>query len=218
MTWNQERIERARKALGPPPSTPREWRVFVRLDDGVAPSEQVGEDAIAEALCPPAWYPAGAIYCSRRDATVAPTWTGWSVRITYWPAEWAERTTLHAPPAIYAAAQIAGLRTRLDGCLVADHDGIQYFTPGGRPIARQCFWDGREHLPADVLRALDRIRSIDRLRAIGGHMRGRPDTPRAAIVAAQLDCADRRERAACCELVKRWLRALPCAQAVLVEN
>jgi len=148
-------------------------------------------DALASQIAPAGWYCVGTIVCSRQGATCAPTWTGWYVRVTYWPEAWRSKTTLLAPPAVYAAAQIAGLETRLDGCLSADHSGIQYYTPAMVPIVRQCFWEGVETLPERVVKALDRIREIDRRRSVG-YMWARPDTE------------GRREA---CAIVVEWVRA-----------
>lgn len=213
------RLAETRRRMGPPPRSPREWTVCVRLRSGVEPATQVpDEDALAAALRPPGWTTAGAIICSARDATTAPDWRGWYVRLKYWPAEWSGRTTLLAAPAVYAAAQIAGLPTRLDGCLIADHDGIQYVTPDHRPIARQCWWEGREQLPPAVLRDLARIASIDRLRSLGGHMRGRPFAARALAAASALDNADTRERPECCARVAAWIRGLPGAASILRDE
>jgi hypothetical protein len=87
-----------------------------------------------------------------------------------------------APPAIYAAAQIAGLTTPLDSCLSATHRGIQFSTPDGRPICHQGFWDGIEAIPAEIRADLARLADIDRRRTVG-YGWGAPQTGRADAVA-----------------------------------
>lgn len=187
-----------------PPSTPREWRVTVRIPDGVALGDHQAHDAAAAAAAPPGWYCVGTIPISPRERGRVDDPSAWRLRITYWPEAWRHVTTLLAYPAVYAAAQIAGVATLLDS-LVADHDGIQYRTPDRRPLARYCgMWDGRDSLPSDVRAALDKIASIDRGRKTG-HMWARPFTARALALAAELTRADETERQAACALVQAWV-------------
>jgi hypothetical protein len=202
-------LDRARRQIGrPPAAADRAWRTTLPLAPGRQPSEQVPDpDAIAAALAPAGWDPAGAIICSRPNATLAPEWRGWYLRLTYWPEAWRERTTLRAPVAVYAAAQIAGLHTALDGCLEAGYGYVQYRTPDGTPLARHHgTWDGAAVLPAEVRQAIARIESVDRLRAIGGHRRGRPDTPHARATAMALDEADTRTREQARAIIEAWVR------------
>jgi len=137
------------------PRGPREWRIHLPLPDGRRDlwGDDQDRDQLAGRLAPAGWYCVGTIGISRPDATCEPTWTGWSVRVTYWPEAWRATTTLLTAPAVYAAAQIAGLPTRLDRTLVADHDGIQYLTPDGRPnsLDRQL---GRTATAQDVVALL----------------------------------------------------------------
>lgn len=192
--------------VGTPPRTPREWRVMVRMPEGASLADHEAHDAAAAAAAPPGWYCVGTIPISPRERERLDDPSAWRLRITYWPQAWRHVTTLLALPAVYAAAQIAGLPTRLDSTVTADHHGIQYRTPDGRPIARHCWWEGREALPTHVLVALDRIASIDRQRKTG-HMWGRPHTGRATALAAELTRADDRERRAACAVVSAWVEA-----------
>lgn len=194
MQLTTENIATMRRRMGTAPKSPREWTVYLDLPAGIEPSVSVPDvDALASELCPEGWAPTSATFVSQRSRTTAPTWTGWQVRLSYCPAEWIERYTPRAPLAAYAVAQLAGVRTQLDAVMTADYSGIQYRTPNGRPTMRICGdWTG--DLPETVKRDIARLDQIDRLAAIGGHMRGRPDTARAAIIAADLDTADRRER------------------------
>jgi len=188
------------------PRGAREWQVTVPIPEGAAIGDHAAHDAAAAAAAPHGWYCVGTIPISPREHDRLDDPRAWRLRITYWPEAWRERTTLLAPPAVYAAAQISGLPTTLDGTLIADHDGIQYRTPSGRPLARQCYWEGRERLPDGVRRALDTISEIDRQRKTG-HMRGRPDTIRARQLAADLEIADRGRRGVACATVRAWIEA-----------
>jgi len=195
-----------RMAAMSPPRRPREWSINLPLPEGQPCGDHADHDAVAAEVAPHGWYCVGTIPVSSRSATCAPTWTGWSVRVTYWPEVWRSSVTMQAPPAVYAAAQIAGLPTRLDATITADHSGIQYSTPDGHPLSRQCWWEGREELPAAVTDALDEIERIDRRRTVG-YMWARPDTGRAAIVAADEARSDTVSRRAASGVIAEWVRS-----------
>jgi hypothetical protein len=188
-----------------PPRSPREWRVHVKLPDGVRLDDHATHDRLAAEAAPAGWYCVGTMPISPRERERLDDPAAWSLRVTYWPEAWRERTTLLAPPAVYAAAQIAGLPTKLDSTLFADHDGIQFRTPDGRPFYRQTFWSGRDALPECVLRALTEIAYVDRRRTVG-YMWARPNSGRAALVADAEAEGDDARRARACELVRAWIR------------
>lgn len=188
-----------------PPIGAREWRVEPKLPPGVTPGDHATHDRLAAEAAPAGWYAVGTIPVSPRDPAMLDEPTAWRLRITYWPLAWRQATTLRAAPAVYAAAQIAGLSTTIDCTMVADHDGIQYRTPDGRPTVRQCYWEGREAIPQESLTAMAVVSEIDRGRKTG-HMWGRPDTDRARDLADALTRDDAARRAAACETIAGWVR------------
>lgn len=189
-----------------PPRTPREWRILLPIPPGLALGDHATHDAWAAEVAPAGWYCVGTIPIGPRDRARTDDPAAWRLRVTYWPEAWRERTTLGAAPAVYATAQIAGVPTRLDGVLTADHDGVQYRTPDGRPLQRQCWWEGAESLPAEVRADLVRLREIDRQRSIGGHGRGRPNGLGAVLTAMRLDEADDAARQAAADRIAAWVR------------
>ncbi len=154
-----------------PPTTPREWVITIdhprantmaSLLAGDPAAQMTSDEADAHARTlpiPDGWYVVGCQQVSKgARGPILPT-DARQLRVILWPMAWRERYTPVAPLAVYAAAQVAGLRTKLDTILrvVSEHQWQHYY-PDGRPASRgSADWDCLPTAIRDALAVIWRV-------------------------------------------------------------
>lgn len=199
-----------------PPSFPREWTITIAhpksatmapVLEGDPAAMMTGDeaDAYAQTLnnVPLGWEIVGVQQISPgKRGPILPT-DRRQLRIILHPVSW-QRQQL-APIAVYAAAQIAGLRTRLDDVMIAAWDWLQYKLPTGQPTYRNCTrW--QDDLPAEICAALGHLEYVGERERVG-YAWGRPEHGRADQAAMDERDFDRERSRSSIAVIQAWILA-----------